>query len=121
MNKDKLNLLLFDYMIQHLSRMSRILFKPYGNGLLIGLGGNGRKTLARLAAFINDCQNFRVDIGKSYGRNDWQDDLKTLFKGLGIDNKKTVFSFSDSEIKSEYFIEDISNLLNVGEVPQLFT
>jgi len=55
MNKDKLNLLLFDYMIQHLSRISRILFKPYGNGLLIGLGGNGRKTLTRLAAFINDC------------------------------------------------------------------
>lgn len=120
--KERLSLLLFDYMIKHLARISRILFKPScGNGLLIGLGGNGRRTLSKLAAFINDCQTFRVEIGKSYSRNDWQDDLKSLFKSLGIDNKKVVFAFSDSDIKADYFIEDISNMLNVGEVPSLFT
>jgi dynein heavy chain len=55
MNKDKLTILIFDYVIQHLSRISRIIFKPYGNALLIGLGGNGRKSLAKLATFINEC------------------------------------------------------------------
>jgi len=121
MNKDKLSLLIFDYMLQHLSRVSRILYKPYGHGLLIGLGGNGRRTLAMLAAFINDCITFKVDIGKSYSRFDWNDDLKGMYKTLGVDNKKVVFTFSDSEIKADYFIEDISNMLNVGEVPGLYT
>lgn len=88
---------------------------------MIGLGGNGRKTLSRLAAFINDCALFKVDVGKSYGKNDWHDDLKTLFKSLGIDNKKTVFMFQDADIKGDYFIEDISSILNVGEVPNIFT
>jgi hypothetical protein len=47
--------------------------------------------------------------------------MKTLFKNLGVDNKKMVFMFSDSEIKGEYFVEDLSSILNVGEVPNLFT
>lgn len=29
--------------------------------------------------------------------------------------------FQDSDIKGDYFIEDISSILNVGEVPNLFT
>ena len=53
--REKMSVLLFDYLLQHLARVSRILAKPFGNGLLIGLGGNGRKTIAKLATFINDC------------------------------------------------------------------
>jgi len=113
-------MLLFEYVLQHLSRLSRIIFKPYGNGLLIGLGGNGRKSLAKLAAFINECQIFRVDITKSYGKNEWQDDLKSLFKALGVENKKQAFIFSEADIKMEGQIEDINNILNIGEVPNLY-
>ena len=40
---------------------------------------------------------------------------------LGIDNKKMVFQFSDKDIKQETFVEDINNILNVGELTQLFT
>lgn len=121
MNKDKISLLLFNYVLQHLSRISRIIFKPYGNGLLIGLGGNGRRSLSKLATFINECQLFKIEITKSYGKNEWQDDLKAMFKTLGTDNKRIVFTFSDSDIKQEFFIEDINNILNVGEVPNLYT
>ena len=119
--KDKLGILLFDYVLQHLSRISRIMFKPYGNGLLIGLGGNGRHSLTKLAAFINECALFRVEITKSYGRNEWQDDLKTMYKALGTDNKRLVFTFGASDVKQEFFIEDLNNILNVGEVPGLYT
>lgn len=112
--------MLFDYVIQHLSRISRIIYKPYGNGLLIGLGGNGRKSLTKLAAFINECNIFKVEITKSYGKNEWQDDLKAMYKTLGMDNKSLVFTFADSDIKQEFFIEDINNILNVGEVPNLY-
>ena len=78
-------------MIQHLARVSRILSKPFGNGLLVGLGGNGRKTIAKLASFINSCTTFEIAIHKNYGQLEWTDDLRNLYKTLGIDNKKTVF------------------------------
>ena len=94
-----MSVLLFDYLLQHLARVSRILAKPFGNGLLIGLGGNGRKTIAKLATFINDCQSFKIALHKNYSTLEWLDDLRNLYKTLGIDNKKIVFSFSDKDIK----------------------
>jgi dynein heavy chain, axonemal len=114
-------------MLAHLARISRILSKPLnGHGLLIGLGGNGRKTLSKLACFINACTTFKVDItggggGKGYTRYDWVDDMKNMFKTMGIDNKRVTFQLIDSEIKGEYFMEDIASMLNVGEISGLYT
>jgi dynein heavy chain len=113
-------------MLEHLSRISRILFKPSnGHGVLIGLGGNGRKSLAKLASFINSCTVFKVDVtsgggGKGYTKYDWHDDIKNLYKTLGIDNKKVAFFLSHTDLKGDFFMEDISNMLNVGEVPNLY-
>ena len=44
-----------------------------------------------------------------------------MYKSLGMDNKKVVFTLQDSDIKQEFFIEDINNILNVGEVPNLYS
>ena len=101
--------------------MSRIIAKPTGNGLLVGLGGNGRKTIAKLATFINDCNPFRINLHRNYGHMEWLEDLRNLYKMLGIDNRKIVFSFADKDLKQETFIEDINNILNVGELTSLFT
>lgn len=41
-------------------------------------------------------------------------------KSAGADGKGTVFLITDTQIKEECFLEDIDNLLNSGEVPNLF-
>lgn len=115
-----MSVLFFDYLLEHTARVSRILAKPFGNGLLVGLGGNGRKTIAKISTFINECQPYSIELHRNYGKLEWLDDLRNLYKSLGIDNKKIVFSFSDKEIKEEKFIEDINNILNVGELTSLF-
>jgi len=68
---------------------------------LIGLGGNGRKTVARLGAFANDAHIYRIEPSKSYSMPEWQEDLRTLFKMLGLENKKTVFLLGDEDLKHE--------------------
>ena len=118
---ERLSIFLFEYMIQHLARISRVINKPaQGHSLLIGLGGNGRKTVTKLGAFVNDAHIFRIEPSKTYGTPEWQEDLRNLFKLLGLENKKVIFLLQDSDLRQEQFIEDVNNLLNVGELTNLF-
>jgi dynein heavy chain len=38
----------------------------------------------------------------------------------GIDGEKVSFVMTDTQIISESFIEDINNMLNTGEIPNLY-
>lgn len=40
--------------------------------------------------------------------------------GAGTGSSPMVFLFSDTQIKNETFVEDINNMLNSGEVPNIF-
>ncbi|EDV24937.1 uncharacterized protein TRIADDRAFT_25541, partial [Trichoplax adhaerens] len=119
-HKTPMKLVVFSYMLEHLSRICRVLKQAGGNLLLVGVGGSGRQSLTSLAAFMSGFNVFQPEISKNYGRSEWKDDLKKLLKGAGCQGKPTVFLLGDSQIKDESFLEDIDSLLNSSEVPNLF-
>lgn len=52
--------------------------------------------------------------------NEWHEDIKNIVKKVSSSENQGVFLFTDVQIKEESFLEDVSNLLNTGEVPNLF-
>jgi dynein heavy chain len=115
-----MNLVFFGDCIQHLSRIARVLRQQRGNAMLVGVGGSGRRSMARLAAKMNNLKNFSIEITKSYREKEFHEDIRMLLRKSALDNEPQVFLFSDTQLVKESFLEDINNLLNSGEIPNLF-
>ena len=93
--------------------------------MLVGVGGSGRSSMAKLAAFINKMTTFSIEIAKGYKSREFHENLKELLKKCVFEENEhgrydTQFLFSDTQIVEESFLEDINNLLNSGEIPNLF-
>jgi dynein heavy chain len=115
-----MRLVLFDQALTHICRIHRVLQMRRGHALLIGVGGSGRESLTRLACFISKLHFFSIRISKEYGKSDFIEDVKSVCKRCGLDNKGITFFIKDSDIKHEHFLEIINGLLLSEELINLF-
>ncbi|KAJ8934457.1 hypothetical protein NQ314_013332 [Rhamnusium bicolor] len=119
--KEKLSIVLFNDALEHLTRIHRVLRLQRGHVMLVGVGGSGKRSLTKLAAFTAKCDIFEITLCRGYNETMFKEDLKILYGLLGIDRKKTVFFFTAGQIVEEGFLEFINNILMIGYVPSLFT
>ncbi|XP_017878877.2 dynein heavy chain 3, axonemal [Ceratina calcarata] len=120
LSKTPMNLVLFRFAVEHISRVSRILLQENGHALLIGMGGSGRSSCAKLATSMCEYLIYQIEITTAYGPTEWREDLKSLLLRVGCDGKSTSFLFGDHQINDESFVEDINMVLNTGDVPNLY-
>jgi len=116
-----MHLVLFTDALRHLIRISRIIARPRGNALLVGVGGSGRQSLSRLAAYINGHQIFQIKLTRGYKTADFLDDIRKLYVAVGKEGGTATWIITDFHIIKEEFLEYLNALLTTGEISGLYT
>jgi len=115
-----MNLVLFEDAMRHVCRISRIIESPGGHALLVGVGGSGKQSLSKLAAFVSGFTLKQVVISATYGVNELKADLQQMYRKSGLKSEGLVFLFTDQQIADERFLVYINDLLSSGHIPGLF-
>ena len=115
-----MDLVLFEDAMKHIARIVRIIRNEGGHALLIGVGGSGKQSLSRLAAFICGYSLMQIVISSTYSINDLKDDLKAMYNRAGVKGEGVLFLLTDSQITNERFLVFINDLLASGNIPDLF-
>lgn len=93
---------------------------PRGSALLVGVGGSGKQSLSRLAAFISSLEVSQIQLKKGYGVTDLKNELSGLYLKAGLKNVGIMFLMTDAQIPNEQFLVLINDMLASGEIPDLF-
>ena len=115
-----MDLVLFEDAMKHVARIVRIVQNEGGHALLVGVGGSGKQSLSRLAAFISNYSLMQIVISSTYSISDLKDDLKAMYNKAGVRGEGVMFLLTDSQITNERFLIYINDLLASGNIPDLF-
>lgn len=118
--KSQLSLVFFEYAIMHILRICRVLRQPRGNMLLIGHGGSGKQTLCKFSSYTMNAQFNTFNPTRNYKVTDFRKDIKDFIGQAGAYRKHTVLLLTDNNVVADFILEDINNLLNTGEIANLF-
>jgi dynein heavy chain len=115
-----MNLVLFDVAMEHVSRIARIVDLPVGSALLVGVGGSGKQSLAKLSAFLLGYDVVRIVVTSNYNMGDLKTDIQTMFQKAGVTGNQLLFILTDAQITQDRFLVYINDLLSSGWIPELF-
>ena len=115
-----MELVLFEMFMAHVVRISRIIEKPRGNCMLVGVGGSGKQSLTKLTSFIVGSTNFGIQLTASYNVGNLKEDMLNLYIRAGSKEESIVWMLTDSQIVDEDFLVYVNDFLSSGFIPDLF-
>jgi dynein heavy chain len=115
-----MNLVLFEDAMKHACKISRIIANDQGHALLVGVGGSGKQSLARLSSFICSFSTITIMISSTYGMGDLKADLQKFYMKAGVRDEGLMFLFTEGQITNEKFLVYLNDLLSSGEIADLF-
>jgi dynein heavy chain, axonemal len=115
-----MDLVLFEQAMEHVTRICRIVQRSSGNAMLIGVGGSGKQSLSRLAAFICGYEVRQLAVTASFKTEDLKEALREMFKTAGVKGVPLMLLMTDGQIVDDHFLISINAILANGWVSDLF-
>lgn len=115
-----LDMVLFNEVLGHLGRLIRVLEQETGHVMLLGHGGTGRRSLARLAGYVLGLKISEVSMKPGYTSESWREDLKDVLQTAGVIGRPVMLLLRDSPFFATTVLDDLSHLVNRAEVPGLY-
>lgn len=88
--------------------------------MLIGVSGSGKQSLTKLAANMLEHHSFQLQLSKNFKQADFREAIRLRMLSAGCDALKTTFILNDTQIMHESFLEDVNNILNTGEITNIY-
>ncbi|XP_043928516.1 cytoplasmic dynein 2 heavy chain 1 isoform X1 [Protopterus annectens] len=117
----ELDILLFQEVLDYMSRVDRVLSCPGGSLLLAGCSGVGRRTAVSVVAHMHGAVMFTPRVSRGYEEKQFKNDLKHVMQLAGIEGQQVVLLLEDYQFVHPSFLEMVNSLLSSGEVAGLFT
>ena len=92
-----------------------------GHFMLVGVGGSGKTSITTLSSALAGNVMEQIVPKKNYDKKEFKEDLLRMMKKASKKDNHVTFFFPDTQILNEGFLEDVNNLLNSGEVPNMLT
>lgn len=104
-------LVIFDEVLDHVLRIDNVLRHPMGHLLLVGESGTGKTVLTRFVAWMNGLSIFQIKANSRYTLEQFDEDLRSLLRRVGVDGDKICFIFDESNALSSAFLERMNALV----------
>jgi dynein heavy chain len=115
-----MDLVLFEQAAAHIARIARIISNPSGNAMLIGVGGSGKQSLSRLAAYICGYEVRQLQVTGSFRVDDLLESFREMFRQSGVKGIQILFLMTDTQVVDERFLIYINAILASGWISGLF-
>jgi dynein heavy chain len=113
----QMDLVLFDQAIEHICRIARIIERPGGNALLVGVGGSGKQSLTKLATYLQQQDLENVKVTANFNVGDFKTVLINIFKKVTKPpSVSRLLLASDTQLYNENVLVFINEMLNSGYV-----
>ncbi len=116
-----MDLVLFEQAMEHVTRITRIIKRPSGNALLIGVGGSGKQSLSRLSSFICGYVTKQLSVTGNFCVADFKEVIVEMFNVAGVKGIPTMFLMTDGQIVNDRYLIYINSILANGWISDLFT
>ena len=73
---------MFDYMIDHIVKVTRAIQQPYSNVILVAVPGLGKMAISRMSIFISKFLRTELSMSEEFHEDNWRQSLTQMINSV---------------------------------------